>query len=149
MSRAPTAPPRDLGTGRWGRGAAARAGTADGPDRQPGDRRALAGTGGSVRAGRGVERVLVHVLAYRPALPRPAARGKQARPGMARPIRAADGPARPRWWHRRRMVRACPASRPGLAGPWPVLPARGRSAGVVGPVLLCAAHASPPRSEEH
>src|SRR6516225_9610288 len=91
MSRAPTAPPRDLGTGRWGRGAAARAGTADGPDRQPGDRRALAGTGGSVRAGRGVERVLVHVLAYRPALPRPAARGKQARPGMARPIRAADG----------------------------------------------------------
>ena len=35
--------------------------------------RAVAGPGGPVRQGRGVELVLVHVLAHRPALPRPAA----------------------------------------------------------------------------
>src|SRR6266704_6102677 len=43
------------------------------------------------------------------------------------------------------MVRACPANRPGVAGPHLAPPGRGRPARVVDPVLLRAAYAPPPR----
>jgi len=99
-------------------------------------RRAMACARGPVRRVRGLERMLVHVLAHRSALPRQAARRQQGRPQTARGVRAAAGPARLRRRSGGRMVRAGPAGRTGLAGTRPVPRAGGRPAGLVGPLLL-------------
>ena len=97
----------------------------DGLHGQAGYLRPVARARGPVRPLRGLQRVLVHVLAHRPAVPRPAARGQQGGSQAARGVRAAARPARLRRGPGRRMVRARPACRIGLAGTRP-LPRAGR-----------------------